>query len=179
MPTSPQGRGGRLLVQHQIVERQFSRVLDLLHGESRGHITYLDLGDQFLVEGVVGRDVGNDDPQQVVHVAAHAVEFDDLGKILHHLGKTPEPFMRVRAGADGDEGGDAGVDLDRVEQRDPAADDALLLELLYAAPAGRRRQSHLLGDVGDGESRVFLQKAQDLTVETVHGKAPEKKFSPN
>src|SRR5262245_64601465 len=58
------------------IERQGGGVLDLLHGEGRGDLRYFNAGDELLVEGVVGGDIGNDDPQKVVDLSAHAITFD-------------------------------------------------------------------------------------------------------
>ena len=63
-----------------------------------------------------------------------------------------------------------------IEDGDAALDDALFLELLDAPPARRRRQPHLLRDVGDGKRRVFLQQAQDFAVEAIHQQAPDEKI---
>ena len=62
-------------------------------------------------------------------------------------------------------------DANRVEQRDAATDNAVLLHLLDAPPARRRRQADLLGKIGDGQRRVFLKDAKNFSVESVHAKA--------
>src|SRR5690242_13727926 len=71
--------GGRLLqlsfrALDGEAERQRGGVLDLLHGESGGHLGDFDAGDELLVEGVVGADVGHHHAQEIVDLAAHAVE---------------------------------------------------------------------------------------------------------
>ena len=127
----------------------------------------VDLGDQALVEGVIGLDVGHHDAEQIIDLPGHPVELDDLGEIADHLGEALQPLVIVLVGGDGDEGGDAGVDLARIEERDAADDDALLLELLDAAPAGRGRQADPAADLGDRHGRVLLEDLQNLAIETI------------
>ena len=66
------------------------------------------------------------------------------------------------------EDGDLGVDLLRIEDGDSALDDAVFFHLLDAPPAWRRREPHFLGEIGNGKSRIFLQKTQYFSVEAVH-----------
>ena len=59
--------------------RQRRRVLDLLHCERRADVEQLGRADELFVDEIVARDVRHHDAQQVIDVAAHAVELDDFG----------------------------------------------------------------------------------------------------
>ena len=61
---------------------------------------------------------GTDDAQHVVDVARHPVELHHLRHAADHLGEAAEPLLRVVAGLDRDEHGDAEPDLGRVDQGD-------------------------------------------------------------
>ena len=105
--------------------------------------------------------------RRLVDGAGHAVELDDLRKVADHFGEALEPLVIVLVGGDGDEGGDFGVDPLGVEQGDTAGDDAVLLELLDAAPARCRRETNAAADFGDGDGGVLLEDLQDLAIEAV------------
>jgi hypothetical protein len=51
-----------------------------------------------------------------------------------------------------------------VEQRHVLGNHARLLQLLDAPQAGRRRQMHLLGEIGVRDPAIRLQDAQDGAV---------------
>ena len=107
-------------------------MLDALHGEGRADVGQLDGGDEALVDRVVAGDVGHHDAHQVVDVAAHAVELDDLGDGGDRGGERLEPGGVVLVGPDVDENGDAEVEFVGVQERDAAGDDAVALEPLDA-----------------------------------------------
>ncbi len=74
------------------------------------------------------------------------------------------------AGLDGHEHRHTGVDLNRIEDRDPALDHTGLFQLLHAAPAGRRRKADFLADVSDRPGAILLQNAEDLDIHVIeHG----------
>jgi hypothetical protein len=83
----------------------------------------------------------------------------------------------VLAGRDGDESGDAGVDLARIEQRYAPGDHAVLFELLDAAPARRCRETDAAAYLGNGNSRVLLQNLEDFSIKPVHHGAPLEIYS--
>jgi hypothetical protein len=54
-----------------------------------------------------------------------------------------------------------------------AGDDALGLQPLHAARAGRGGEAHALGKLGDGQTAIGLQLGDDLGVDAIHwGKSP-------
>ncbi len=73
-------------------------------------------------------------------------------------------------GLDGDEDGDAGLELLTVEQRDPALDVAGVLELLHPAPAGRGRQTDGVRQFGERQAGILLQAREDAQVEGIKEK---------
>src|SRR4030088_2405924 len=79
-------------------DRQGGRRLDLLHGEAGGDVLQRHRGDQPFVEGVIARDVGNDDAQHVVDIAGHAVEFQDLRHGADQFREAGQPFARMVLG---------------------------------------------------------------------------------
>src|SRR5215217_3815391 len=119
-------RADRLLVvvdDDGEIERQGRGVFDLAHGKGGADIGQVNLADELLVEGVIGVDVGHHHAHQVIDVAAHAVELDDLGKLVDDAGKLAHPGFVMFVGLDRDEDGDADIDLDRVEHGNAALDD--------------------------------------------------------
>ena len=98
--------------------------------------------NQSLVHCVISGNVGHDDAQQVVDVAAHTVDFCHLGHIFHHPGKFIEPSLIVMVGLEGNKHRSADVHLVGVQQRDAPRNEAVRFELLNPAPTGCRRKAN-------------------------------------
>ena len=79
----------------------------------------IDLGDQSLVKLIIGANVGNHRADQIIDVAAQAVEIHDLGKTDHDLSEFLHPLGVVLVGLDGDENADTEVQPFRIEQLTP------------------------------------------------------------
>jgi hypothetical protein len=108
--------------------------------------------------------------EQVIHLPAHAVEPDHLREVDHRGVEALEPGQGMLVGLDRHEHGDADIDARRVEDGDAPLDDAGLLQLLDAAPAGCGREPDLLADIGHGERAVLLQDLENLDVHLIeHG----------
>ena len=87
-------------------------------------------------------------------------------------GEARQPVLVVLVGGDGDEHRHLGVDLGGIEHRHARLDDAVLLHLLDAPPAGRGRQPDAAADLRHRHGGVLLQDGQDHAVEAVHGERP-------
>lgn len=161
-----------LCTKRRIPQRQPCGEFDLLHGKAGTDVGDTGNADQLFVHRVVTRDVGNDDAQQVVGVAGHAVALDDFGQVADGVVELFEPGGVVLVGADGGEDTDGDIQALRVQQGYAAVDDAGLFQLLNASPAGGAAQADAFGDVRDRARAVGLQNVEDGSVELVHGRVP-------
>ena len=71
----------------------------------------IDLGDQSLVEIIIGANIGHHRADQIVDIAAQPVEIHDLRKTDHNFPEPLNPFGIVLVGLDRDEDADAKVEL--------------------------------------------------------------------
>jgi hypothetical protein len=60
-----------------------------------------------------------------------------------------------------------GTELERVQPRLVAQDEALAREALHARQHGRGRQGHRLGQLQVGDAAVFLQDGENAPVDPV------------
>ena len=121
-----------------------------------------------LVDRTVALDVRHDDAQQVIHLAAHAVDLDDLGDLIERVQKALVPGFAVIRRLHRHEHGRADIQLLRIEQGDRPADHTGFLQAANAPPARRLGQADALGDLGDTQGRIALQQVQDSAVYAIH-----------
>ena len=136
-PASPRDRALQTAL-NALRNRQRRRRLDLFHGEARGDVRQRHRRDQTFVEGVVTGHVRHHDAQHVIDVAGHPIKFHHFRHRADDLGEALQPFLRMVAGFDRDEDGDAKPDAVLIDQRDALLNDAVGFQPLDALPARRR-----------------------------------------
>ncbi len=162
------GKLHRSSLELEVTQGQGGRVLDRLERETCAHVLELDRSDEALVDHVVGIDVGHHDTDEVVDIAAHAVDLGHLGDVAHRAHEALEPRLAVIAGLEGHEHRGADVERVCIQQRHPLADHPIGLQLLDAPPAGGLGESDAVGDLGGAQLTVALQQVQDFGIELIH-----------
>jgi len=147
--------------------RQDGHRLDLLHREARGDVLQRHRCDQLLVKHVVAWHVGDDHAQHVIDVARHPIKLHHLGHRADGVGEFSKPGLGMVGAFDRHKDRNTKPDLVLVDQRDPAQDYPVGFQPLDALPARRRRQSHPVADLGDGQRSIFLKHRQNLAVDGV------------
>jgi hypothetical protein len=118
-------------------------------------------------EAFIGSEVRHHDfGEEVRHPRDH-VAGDDLRHGGEHLLVQPRVLLRVLLDPDFHEHREAEPDGLAVEQGTVAANDALRLQPLDPAQAGRRREADRLGDVDIGPAAVLLQRRDDPPVDGI------------
>src|SRR3546814_7596524 len=102
-------------------------------------------------------EVADGDLQEVIHVAGQRVAGDDFVPLVDEVGEGGDGFGVVVVELDADEGLQAqahvlGVDLGTV-----AGDDAVALQALHPAQAGRGRKVDAFGQLGVGQAAAVLE----------------------
>lgn len=98
-------------------------------------------------KGVVARHALCDDLDQIVPIAADAIEIDDLGQALDMGAEAVGPVLGVMTCADHHENGQVVPERLQVDIDLAVADDAFGGQPLQAAPAGVLRQADSLGKI--------------------------------
>jgi hypothetical protein len=68
-------------------------MLDLLHGEGRADVGQPDAADELLINPIISGDVGDLKFEEIICVAAHPVELDDLRQFTDGRRKIAEPLV--------------------------------------------------------------------------------------
>ena len=111
--------------------------------------------------------VGGDDPQHIVLAAGDGGALDHFGPVGDRRLENFQVLGRGQVQLDD------GIDLEvetqlfGIQQGDPLADIAGILQSLDAPPAGRGRQAHLFGHVGNRKPGIVLQDVEDAGVDGV------------
>ena len=84
------------------------------------------------------------------------------------IGGLFQPLLRMVAGLDGHERGDAQSQLFRVEQSHPLLDYASGFQTPYPLPAGRERQPDPLCHLSDRQARIALKRIKNIDVDIIH-----------
>ncbi len=127
----------------------------------------LHLGDQRLVERVVGACIRHPHLQDVVDIAREPVRLLHLGPRAERVQEARLPFRLVFRGADQNE--EAGVESQRlgIEKHGLRTHDPRLAHLADAVPDRRLRRPRRPGDLVERLARVTLQFAKDLPIQLV------------
>jgi hypothetical protein len=152
--------------------RNRGRELHLFHGDGRIDVGKFQPLDHALVHRVVGLDVGHDDAQQIVGVAGQPPGLDDLRDVADHPPERLQPVRLVARRLHRGEHGHRHVDLASVQQGNPPGDDAVLVEPLDPAPAGRRAEADLFGNGGDRNRGIVLQDIENPAINGIHALIP-------
>src|SRR5579862_359790 len=162
-------RPGRDSFDPGVAQWQRSARLERLEHEACAHVLEFHRVDQPLVDDVICIDVGNDDADQVIDIAAHAVDLGHLLNLPYRAHELLEPPFAVIAGLESHEHRRAHIERVRIEQCDRAPDDTVALKLLNAPPARGFGQPDAIADLGGGELGVALQQIQNPGIELIHG----------
>ena len=71
--------------------------------------------DQAFIDIIIGFDVGNNDPQQIIDIATHTVNFDNFRNISDFGGEILNPISAMLIGSNGDKYGHFQVQLPPVQ----------------------------------------------------------------
>lgn len=156
------------LVEQQVLERQARRTLEGLEHEARAHVEHLHGADHFLVYRIVSANVRHHDSQQIVHIAAHAMQLGDFRYFLDRLGESIDPVDAMARGSNHHEDGGFQIHEFRIEQRHGAANDPALGQALNPAPARRLGQADFFTDLFGRERAVALEQCQDFAINSIH-----------
>jgi len=104
---------------------------------------------------------------QIVVRAGDVVAVEHLGLVAHRLLEGLQQLVAHRRQVDDREAGAVLAQRLGVEQRHVLGDDAVVLEPLDAAQAGRRRKVNALGELDVRQPAVGLQRVQDLPVDRI------------
>ncbi len=115
----------------------------------------------------VALDIGGAHLEQIVEAAGDHVAGFDLGNRLHRAVERGERGLAGVGQPDLDKGDMGEPELDRVEQRAIAGDDALCLQPLQPRLGRGLRQADAAGKLGDRHPAIARQQVQNRPVERV------------
>ena len=158
-------RAASSIFQHPQIRRPVLN--DRFHAEEPRHGGQLKIRDQLLIEPVVSHHAAADNLDQVVPIAADAIELRDLRQTLNVLPEPIGPGLGVVTGADHDEDGEVQAQRDQTDLSTRAADDAAGIQSLKPAPACVLRQADPIGKLALRQRAVFLQARDDTQIKLV------------
>ncbi len=142
--------------------------LESFHDKGGADIREVHFADQAFVNFIVMAHVPGYDPQQVVDVAARAVELKNFRDRFDRVLEARKPRVAVLVRADKRIDRQPETERLLVKHGNASLDDAFVLEFTYAPPDRRFRQGRAVGELAHREARIGLQQAQDFKVFLVH-----------
>ena len=151
-----------------VAQGQGRRVLDGFERETGAHVFEFNRCNQAFVHQVIGVNVRDDDAHQVVYVAAHPVDFGDLGNVADGFDEFVEPRFAVVGGFQGDKDRGAEVQRPGIEQGHGLFDHSFFFQALDAAPARGLGQADAIRERRGSQAAILLEEFQNFTIQLIH-----------
>lgn len=123
--------------------------------------------DQRPVDAIIIRNILAHDLEQVIDLATHSVEFDDLWDRRHGPGEIGEPCFVMLIGLDCGEYRHAEIQPLAIKDCNPFDDIAFGFEPFDPLPARTGRQTDRAGNVAERSRRIGLKGSQYLSVDKI------------
>ena len=149
-------------------ERQRRIVLDLLQHEKSPDLPDTRQGDQLLaMQHVEALHVARSDLQQVIEIPGHEVAVENLFHPANHLLELRKALRRRPVQHDADHHQRPQPHAGRRDLRPDRRYEPVLKQALRAPMTGRGTDIHQPGQIGIGDARVLLKRAQDIPVDPI------------